>query len=140
MPSPSPGPVLDKEKGLHMPMPEEHERLPSTLNSSMGLDQEKPRTPLSASNHVPAATSLGRQGVKSQQNANPQHEASTAGIEDSSSTDEEPARIAPLDAKMNEKGFVVDWDGETDPMNPRNMPRMRKWMIVAIMVSGAVCV
>jgi hypothetical protein len=39
-----------------------------------------------------------------------------------------------------EKQFEVKWDGESDPMNPRNRKKAQKWMIVLIMASSALCV
>lgn len=30
-----------------------------------------------------------------------------------------------------EKSFRLDWDEHYDPMNPRNMGRLRKWLIVS---------
>ena len=38
------------------------------------------------------------------------------------------------------KEFEVKWDGEHDPMNPRNMSRTKKWTIVLILSSGSTCV
>jgi hypothetical protein len=35
--------------------------------------------------------------------------------------------------------YVVGWD-ENDPMNPRNMNTLRRWLIVIIVSSGSLCV
>lgn len=35
--------------------------------------------------------------------------------------------------------FVVGWD-ENDPMNPRNMNTLRRWLVVVIVSSGSLCV
>jgi hypothetical protein len=35
---------------------------------------------------------------------------------------------------------VVGWDGDKDPMCPRSMSRMRKWLIVSIACVGSLCV
>jgi hypothetical protein len=35
--------------------------------------------------------------------------------------------------------FVVGWD-DNDPMNPRNMNKFRRWLIVVICSSGSLCV
>jgi hypothetical protein len=48
------------------------------------------------------------------------------------------AEAGPDDAE--EKQFEVKWDGDGDAMNPRNRPKSRKWMIVLIMASSALCV
>lgn len=39
-----------------------------------------------------------------------------------------------------EKQFEVQWDGEHDPMNPRRMSKLRKWIIVLIVSAGSSCV
>ena len=39
-----------------------------------------------------------------------------------------------------EKEFEVKWDGEDDPMNPRSMNRVRKWIIVVIVSTSSLCV
>ena len=39
-----------------------------------------------------------------------------------------------------EKEFEVQWDGDHDPMNPRNMSKGRKWIVVAIVSAGSTCV
>lgn len=36
--------------------------------------------------------------------------------------------------------FVVTWDGDADPMNPRSMTTLRRWMIVLIVSSSSLCV
>ncbi|KAJ5815351.1 hypothetical protein N7474_007128 [Penicillium riverlandense] len=38
-----------------------------------------------------------------------------------------------------ERRFTVGWD-ENDPMNPRNMAKARKWLIVIIVAMGSLCV
>jgi len=39
-----------------------------------------------------------------------------------------------------EKEFEVRWDGEDDPMNPRSMSKLRKWLIVMIVSWSSLCV
>ena len=36
-------------------------------------------------------------------------------------------------------GYIVGWD-ERDPMNPRNMNKARRWLIVIIVSLGSLCV
>jgi hypothetical protein len=36
--------------------------------------------------------------------------------------------------------FVVTWDGEGDPLNPRSMSMLRRWVIVIIVSSSSLCV
>ena len=40
----------------------------------------------------------------------------------------------------DEKQWDVKWDGQNDPQNPRSMTMARKWAIVLIMASSALCV
>lgn len=39
-----------------------------------------------------------------------------------------------------QKRWEVNWDGENDPMSPRSMSITRKWAIVLIVASSALCV
>lgn len=41
---------------------------------------------------------------------------------------------------QDEKHFTVDWDGDGDPMNPKNKTEARKWMVVIILAFGSYCV
>ena len=36
--------------------------------------------------------------------------------------------------------FVVTWDGDSDPMNPRSMTKLRRWIIIVIVSSCSLCV
>ena len=36
--------------------------------------------------------------------------------------------------------FEVQWNGDHDPMNPRNMSKARKWMIVLVVSMSSLCV
>jgi len=37
--------------------------------------------------------------------------------------------------------FEVLWDGvDSDPLNPRNMPKYRKWIVVLIISASSLCV
>lgn len=38
------------------------------------------------------------------------------------------------------KEFEVHWDGDDDPMNPRNMKTWRKWIVVLTVCMSSVCV
>jgi hypothetical protein len=59
------------------------------------------------------------------------HEQSAeAGDEDDDETEE----------SREQKRWEVNWDGENDPMSPRSMNKARKWAIVIIMASSALCV
>lgn len=39
-----------------------------------------------------------------------------------------------------EKQFEVTWDGDDDPMNPRSMPKLQRWLIVLVVSASSVCV
>ncbi|CAD0087715.1 unnamed protein product [Aureobasidium vineae] len=56
------------------------------------------------------------------------------------SKDEESGITATGDDGVNEKEFEVTWDGDDDPMNPRSMPYVRKWIIVIIVSASSLCV
>ena len=53
-------------------------------------------------------------------------------------------KAAPRGQKENvrdeEKEYEVGWDGDQDPMNPKNMSTGRKWVIVLVLSSGSACV
>lgn len=49
-------------------------------------------------------------------------------------TDEEEPKIEP------DTEFIVQWDGPHDPDNPRNIPLMRRWLIVLVLATGSLCV
>lgn len=34
----------------------------------------------------------------------------------------------------------VSFDGDQDPMSPRSMPRIRKWIVVIVVCTGTLCV
>ena len=56
--------------------------------------------------------------------------------------EEEAAAAAAKDEEngVEEKQFEVQWDGEGDPMNPRNLGTGRKWAIVLVISAGSTCV
>jgi len=37
-------------------------------------------------------------------------------------------------------GFLVEWDGDNDPLNPRSLLVLRKWLIVLVISMGTGCV
>lgn len=39
-----------------------------------------------------------------------------------------------------EPEFLVKWDDGNDPMNPRNMSLLRRWLIVSVVSMGSACV
>jgi hypothetical protein len=47
---------------------------------------------------------------------------------------------SPNTEDSEEKRWEVKWEGEHDPSNPRNREKWKKWCIVLIMASSALCV
>ena len=43
-------------------------------------------------------------------------------------------------SEEEEKRFIVQWDGDGDPANPRNMSTAKKWTVTFIVSSGSMCV
>lgn len=39
-----------------------------------------------------------------------------------------------------EEPYLVAWDGDADPLNPRSMTTLRRWMIVLICSASSLCV
>jgi len=55
--------------------------------------------------------------------------------------DEERPKIPSGDIAADaEKQFEVTWDSDDDPMNPRSMPKLRRWLIVLVVSASSVCV
>lgn len=48
-------------------------------------------------------------------------------------SDEEKAQEAP-------KSFLVEWDGDKDPLDPRAFSPLRKWFYVAVVAMGSLLV
>ncbi|KAM6528944.1 hypothetical protein FALCPG4_009896 [Fusarium falciforme] len=44
------------------------------------------------------------------------------------------------DSGLDCTSFEVSWDGDKDPMNPRNMSLFHKWVIVTIVCTSSLCV
>lgn len=40
----------------------------------------------------------------------------------------------------NKNEFLVQWDGDNDPLNPRSLPLLRKWLIVIVVSMGSLLV
>ena len=41
---------------------------------------------------------------------------------------------------VTEEPYLVTWDGDSDPANPRSMSNLRRWAIVLIVSSSSLCV
>jgi hypothetical protein len=53
--------------------------------------------------------------------------------------EEEAGEAAGQEVPENDAGYAVGWDAN-DPMNPRNMSKARRWLIVIIVSLGSLCV
>ena len=63
------------------------------------------------------------------------------GVDLDADTEQESQVSAVGDVPVtDEKHFIVDWDGDDDPMNPKNKTEARKWMVVIILAFGSYCV
>jgi hypothetical protein len=57
-------------------------------------------------------------------------------LEKASSLSDEESRTIP---QRSEREYLVEWDNG-DPLNPRNLPKARKWLIVSIVSLGSLLV
>ena len=57
-----------------------------------------------------------------------------------SDADDSPSIKDEETEEITDTSFEVQWDGEDDPMNPRHMSKIRKWVIVLILSAGSTCV
>ena len=51
------------------------------------------------------------------------------------STDQGPSEL-----KSAQQKFEVGWDGDDDPINPKNMNTAKKWLVVIMLALGSLCV
>ena len=54
--------------------------------------------------------------------------------------DEEAQAARGGDATNLEKSWIVEFDGEGDPWNPRSMRYGRKWLATLVVASSSICV
>lgn len=60
---------------------------------------------------------------------------------DSCDAADEQAQTVPCgDSHDVEKSWIVEFDGEDDPMNPRSMRFGRKWLATLVVASSSICV
>jgi hypothetical protein len=68
---------------------------------------------------------------------------SRAGGDGYTCFDAEPANTRPNNSKpgtVTEQPYLVTWDGDSDPENPRSMSKLRRWIIVLICSASSLCV
>lgn len=135
--------VVDEEKALGLGLEDDDDDDDDGDGDDTGRDTSRPgelRTPgeQSASSQAKAlqhAKSL--RSVRSNQ--------SRAGADGYTCFDEEhdDHRNRPNNssrATADEEPFLVSWDGDSDPLNPRSMTKLRRWAIVLIVSSSSLCV
>lgn len=44
------------------------------------------------------------------------------------------------DIHPSNENFLVEWDGDNDPLNPRSLPTLKKWLIVFTISMGSLLV
>lgn len=68
---------------------------------------------------------------------------SRAGGDGYTCFDVEPNNSRPNNSKpgvVMEQPYLVGWDGDADPENPRSMSKLRRWTIVLICSASSLCV
>lgn len=61
-------------------------------------------------------------------------------------SDTESSRDLPIDKEKQQPSLrpdgdhIVDWDGDNDPLNPRSMSVLRKWLILIVVADGSLLV
>jgi hypothetical protein len=68
---------------------------------------------------------------------------SRAGGDGYTCFDAEPDNSRPNKSKSGvvmEQPYLVTWDGDADPENPRSMSNLRRWIIVLICSASSLCV
>ncbi|KAF2396958.1 MFS general substrate transporter [Trichodelitschia bisporula] len=46
----------------------------------------------------------------------------------------------PSDESLEDKAFEVTWNGDSDPESPRQLSKLRKWIIVMVVATASLCV
>lgn len=62
------------------------------------------------------------------------------GVADLEEGTEQQDAAAVASAEEKSDPFEVGWDGDDDPMNPRSLPLLHKWILVIIIGVGSLCV
>lgn len=69
---------------------------------------------------------------------------SRAGGDGYTCFDADPSEHRPNKSKsggvVTEEPYLVSWDGDADPLNPRSMTKLRRWAIVFICAASSLCV
>lgn len=58
----------------------------------------------------------------------------------SASTIQPEARDEEKQQSDSKQSFLVEWDGDNDPLNPRTFSAARKWFYVAVVAIGSMMV
>jgi hypothetical protein len=87
--------------------------------------------------------SQGRRSQDSKSLRTTRSHQSRAGGDGYTCFDAEPDNIRPNNSKrgvVTEQPYLVTWDGDSDPANPRSMSKWRRWVIVLICSASSLCV
>ena len=122
----------DIEKGSLVPNPSD-----STLRN--GDKARQTDTSLSTS-RLPDSNDTTLHSSRAQSPPNsPKLETDRRDLDDDTDHDE-PVPSSTQRPVEDEKHFIVSWDGDDDPMNPKNKPVWRKWLVVITLALGSYCV
>ena len=64
----------------------------------------------------------------------PSHMSDADSVDRGTLSDQEKQEIPELNS---DDGLLVEWDGENDPLSPRNFSTIRKWFIVSVIAAGS---
>ena len=68
------------------------------------------------------------------------HRSYAAGDGYTCFTEQEEQQAKASRGVVEAEPFLVTWDGDSDPMNPRSMSKLRRWSIILIIAASSLCV
>ncbi|KAH7069750.1 benomyl/methotrexate resistance protein [Paraphoma chrysanthemicola] len=109
----------------------------------IGLDGEDLATQEEEIRSSSRGRSQGRRSQDSRSLRTTRSHQSRAGGDGYTCFDAEPDNTRPNNSKggvVTEQPYLVTWDGDSDPANPRSMSKLRRWLIVLICSASSLCV
>jgi hypothetical protein len=111
---------------------------------AIGLDGAECRVSKEGENgHPGKARSQRRRSQDRRSLRSTKSHQSRAGGDGYTCFDAEPDSSRPNNSKpgaVTEQPYLVTWDGDADPENPRSMSKLRRWIIVLICSASSLCV